>query len=96
MRLTSALVERTLSQLTAEPIPDDHPAVAQLSELYGDHTFFLDTKGLSIVEPADSSESGTQMGQVVNLANWNNSDPPKLALHEPEPTEVLIVLDTTH
>ena len=53
MRLTDALVERTVSQSGAQAIPDTHPAVPQLSELFGDHTFFLDDSGLLIVEPTD-------------------------------------------
>ena len=57
MRLTSALVERTLSQIEAEAIPDSHPAVPELNRLFGDHTFFLDSNGLNIVEPAESLEA---------------------------------------
>ena len=46
MRLTSALVERTLSQFEAEAIPDNHPVIPQLRGLFGDHTFFLDVGSL--------------------------------------------------
>jgi hypothetical protein len=96
MRLTSALVERTLSQLEAEAIPDNHPAVPQLRGLFGDHTFFLDGNGLNIVEPAEPTQEGVQAGRVVNLASWIDADPPKLAPHEPEPTEVVIALGFKH
>jgi hypothetical protein len=96
MRLTSALVERTLSQFQAEAIPDNHPAVPQLRELFGDHTFFLDGNGLNIVEPAELTQEGVQAGKVVNLANWNDADPPELAPHEPQPTKVVIVLGSKH
>ena len=91
MRLTSALVERTLSQFEAEAIPDNHPVIPQLRGLFGDHTFFLDGNGLNIVELANSSQQGVQAGKVVNLASWNDEDPPKLAPHEPEATEVVTV-----
>jgi hypothetical protein len=96
MRLTSALVERTLSQFEAEAIPDNHPVIPQLRGLFGDHTFFLDGNGLNIVEPADTSQQRVQAGKVVNLASWNDEDPPKLAPHEPEATEVVIVLGSKH
>jgi hypothetical protein len=96
MKLTSALVERTLSQLDAEALPDDHPAVPQLNALFGNHTFFLDRNGLNIVEPADPTEAGAQAGKVVNLASWDNADPPKLAPHEPEPTDVVILFGPKH
>ena len=96
MRLTSALVERTLSQFEAEAIPDNHPVIPQLRGIFGDHTFFLDGNGLNIVEPADTSQQRVQAGKVVNLASWNDEDPPKLAPHEPEATEVVIVLGSKH
>jgi hypothetical protein len=96
MRLTSAMVERTLSQFEAEAIPDNHPMVPQLRGLFGDHTFFLDGNGLNIVEPAEASQEGVQAGKVVNLASWSDADPPKLAPHEPEQTEVVIVLGSKH
>ena len=70
MRLNSAQVERTISQFDARPVPDDHPMVPQLNNLFGDHTFFLDRNGLSVVEPAETQEPGVAACNVVNLANW--------------------------
>jgi hypothetical protein len=95
MRLTSVLVERILSQFEAEVIPDSHPSVPELNRLFGDHTFFLDTNGLNIVEPAES-EARVQAGKVINLASWNDADPPSLAPHEPDATNVVIVLGSKH
>jgi hypothetical protein len=51
MKLNSAQLERTLDQFEARPIPDDHPLLPQLNDLFGEHTFFLDHRGLNIVEP---------------------------------------------
>jgi hypothetical protein len=97
MRLTSEQVERALNQFEAQAIPDDHPMVAQLSELFGDHTFFLDGNGLNVVEPAESSNnSGAATGQVVNLANWGDDKLTTLAPHPPEVTDVVVVLEPTH
>jgi len=93
MKLNSALVERTLNQFEAQAIPDNHPVVPQLNSLFGDHTFFLDGKGLSIVEPTGTSDSGAQTGQVVKLAEWKDANRTSLVPHEPEPTEVVVVLD---
>ena len=53
MKLTSAQIERTLSQFEAQAIPESHPVLTRLNELFGDHTFFIDSDGLSIVEPID-------------------------------------------
>jgi hypothetical protein len=88
MRLTSALVERILSQFEAEIIPESHPSVPD--------TFFLDSNGLNIVEPAESLEARVQAGKVINLATWNDTDPPGLAPHKPHSTDVVIVLGSKH
>jgi hypothetical protein len=90
MRLSSARVERTLSQVTAQAIPDNHPVVPQLSKIFGDHTFFVDNSGLLIVEPADSA--GTPQGQVIKLAAWSDANRTSLAPHEPQATDVVVVL----
>ncbi|MPZ55921.1 MAG: hypothetical protein GEU91_05340 [Rhizobiales bacterium] len=94
MKLTSALVARTLDQIEAQAIPDNHPAVPQLNSLFGDHTFFLDGSGLNIVEPAGSTNSGAQTAQVVKLADWKDANRTSLVPHDPEPTDVVIVLDS--
>lgn len=95
MKLTSTQVERTLGQIEAQAIPDDHPVISQLNHLFGEHTFFLDSNGLNIVEPAESAEAGiVQSAKIVNLASWNADD--DLEPHEPKPTDVVIVLGVRH
>lgn len=92
MKLNSALVEKTLSQFDAQVIPDTHPAVPQLTSMFGEHTYFLDGNGLNIVEPTDSQGEGVPTGQVVKIASWMDNERTSLAPHEPEPTDVVIVL----
>ena len=92
MKLNSALVERTLNQFEAQAIPDSHPAVAQLNSLFGDHTFFLNADGLNIVEPTEATNSGAQTAQVVRLAEWKDAERTSLVPHEPEPTDVIVML----
>jgi len=96
MKMNSAQVEQTLSQFEAQVIPDDHPMVPELSELFGDHTFFLSIDGLNVVEPNERSSAGARAGTVVNLANWTDAHLTSLALHEPEPTEIIVILETEH
>jgi hypothetical protein len=93
MKLTSALVERTLDQFEAQAIPENHPVVPQLNSLFGDHTFFLNGSGLNIVEPTEA-DNGAQRGQVVKIAGWQDANRTSLVPHEPEPTDVVIVLDS--
>ena len=104
MKLTSAQVERTLSQFEAEAIPENHPVVPQLCELFGDHTFFLDSNGLNIVEPAEAGGAGVQSAKVVNVASWSDANSTswsdansnRLEAHEPEPTDVVVVVGSKH
>jgi len=101
MQLTPAQVKRALSQFDAEAVPTDHPALPQLTRLFGDHTFFLDRSGLNIVEPTDAetdaeAATGAHACQVINLASWNDGDPPVLEPHEPTPTDIVIQFETMH
>ncbi len=88
MKLSDRGVDRTLDQFDAEPLPENHPAMPQLTEVFGEHTFFLDDSGLVILEPTDGRD---ETGQVVKLASWN-PDHTSLKPHEPERTDVMIEL----
>ena len=97
MRLSAAQVEIAANQLNAEAIPEDHPLIPKLNQLFGDHTYFLDSHGLSVVEqaaPESSTPSADRKTVVVSLANWTDSNPPKLEAHEPELTDSVVTLDT--
>jgi hypothetical protein len=96
MKLNSSQVEQTLSQFDAQVLPDDHPAVTQLNNLFGDHTFFLDSGGLKVLEPAEVPETRAQTGEVVSLADWSDATLSSLKPHEPELTGVVIVLESKH
>jgi hypothetical protein len=93
MKLTSELVECTLNQFDAQAIPENHPVVSQLNSLFGDHTFFLNAQGLSIVEPTGAPESVGQAGQVIKIAGWQDDDRTSLVPHEPEPLDVVIMFE---
>ncbi len=96
MKLNSALIDRTLTQFEAQALPDDHPAVSELSELFGDHTFFLDVEGLSIIEPNATDAASGRTGIIVKLASWDDTEPSSLLPHEPEFTDVVVVLEFRH
>lgn len=96
MRLTNDLVERTVNQFDARTIPDTHPAIPQLNDMFGDHTFFLDHNGLHIVEPAEPDGSGVPAGKVVKVASWSDANHTSLAPHRPEVTDIVIEFGTEH
>ena len=94
MKLNATQVQQTMRQLDAQVLPEEHPAVPQLNSLFGEHTFFVDESGLKVLELADSSETDSQTGEVVSLAEWSDPELTRLRAHEPEPTGVIVVLET--
>jgi len=96
MKLNSAQLERTLGQFEARAIPDDHPLIPQLNDLFGEHTFLLDSHGLNIVEPVGAAGTAAESAKVVNLANWSDDSRSGLELHEPQATHVVIALGLRH
>ena len=93
MKLTPARIERTLIQYDARAVPDSHPVMQEFNSLFGEHTFFVDQTGLCIVEPTAAPESGIEAGRVVKLASWIDDTRSRLAPHEREVTDVVVVLD---
>ena len=94
MKLNSELVERTINQMDADPIPEQHPAMPQLNQVFGEHTFFVDTSGLHIVEPGEPNEAGEPTGKVMQIARWSDAQRTSLAPQPAEPTGVVVVLAT--
>jgi hypothetical protein len=96
MKLNATQVKQTLSQFDAQVLPDDHPAVTQLNNLFGDHTFFLDGGGLKVLEPTEVPEMEAQAGEIVSLADWSDATLTSLKPHEPELTGMVVVLEVKH
>ena len=99
MKMNTAQIEQTLQKFPAQAIPVGHPVMSQLERLFGDHTYFLDGKGLNIVEPVNEEQDGGRRVVVVNLADWDNRiEKNSLEPHPPEVTELVIDLeaDLTH
>ena len=90
MKLNSMQVKQTLNQMEAHVLPDDHPAVMQFADIFGEHTFFLDQSGLKVLEPTEAPEFGMQSGEVVSLADWTDATLTSLRPHEPELTGTII------
>ncbi len=96
MRLNPAQIEKTLQQFQAKAVPAEHPAMSQLERLFGEHTYFLDGRGLNIVEPADDTEVGGGRAVVVTVASWANATEGDLEPHPPEETDTVLELDLRH
>lgn len=92
MKLSAKQTERTANQIGAQPVPEDHPVVPQLTQIYGDHTFFLDKEGLDIVEAAEPKTASVPTGRVVKIASWADAQHTTLATHEPMQTDMVVQL----
>ena len=91
MKLNSTQVAQTLNQMNAQVLPDNHPAVTQLTDVFGDHTFFLEESGLKVLEPSEAPATGMEAGEVMSLADWTDASLTGLTPHEPEPTGTIVV-----
>jgi hypothetical protein len=92
MKLNQAQISRTLSQFSAQVLAEDHPAVVQFRQLFGQHTFFLDSRGLHVLELLETPGKEAQDGEMISIADWSDADLMKLTTHQPEPTGVVIRL----
>jgi hypothetical protein len=92
MKLNDAQITRTLSQFPAQVLAEDHPAVEQFCEMFGQHTFFLDAKGLHVLELLEVPGMEAEEGELISLADWTDADFTKLTTHQPEPTGVVVRL----
>lgn len=95
MKLTAEQIDGVTSQFEAQAVPQDNRIIAELNNIFGEHTFFLDNNGLHTVEKlAEPEEAGAPIVRVVKLASWTDDpDHRTLAAHPPEPTDLVINLD---
>jgi len=96
MKLNDVQIDRTLSQFPSQVLAEDHPAVAQFRELFGHHTFFLDARGLNVLELLEVPGMEAHDGEIISLADWSDANFTKLTTHHPEPTGVVIRLKEVH
>ena len=92
MKLSKIQIGRILSQFPALVLAEDHPTVSQFYELFGHHTFFLDARGLNVLQLLEVPGMQVQEGEMVRFADWSDADFTKLTTHPPKPTGVVIRL----
>lgn len=94
MKLSNVRIQQALDQLEARTVvvPEQHPKTAELNEIFGEHTFFLDDEGLEIIEPA-ALEDGMKenAGEVIKIAMWNDASRTVLAPHPAEATGNVVI-----
>ena len=90
MKLSPTQVQRIQVEMDAEAIPEQHVVTADLQRAFGDHTFFLDNEGLTIVE---ASPDDSHVGNVVKVARWADADHTTLKIQSPQSTPYQVELD---
>ena len=94
MKLTPMQTSRAARQIKAWAAPEDDPAARWFSDFFGEHTFFLDRHGLSIVEPMEDQSTGdVELGRVIKVAGWLDAACTVLSPHPWEITSVVVTLD---
>ena len=91
MKLSSEQVKRVEQRIDGQVVPDSHLLSPEHQREFGDHTFFLNPDGLTIVE---RSPVDRQVGEVVRIAGWTNSAHTELEPDVPEPMPVAIQLES--
>ncbi len=92
MRLTEKQIQGMAPQIGAQAVPDSHPATPQLTQAFGDHTFFVNDDGLEILETAEV-DGGAPGVHVVRLASWADAEHTRLAPHPPQVMDVVVELE---
>ena len=92
MKLDAAQQRKVQEQVGAAAVPEEHPAADDLKEAFGDHTFFLDSDGLNIVEPNPGPESSS--GVLVKVASWANEERTELMSHAPQVLQVTVEFES--
>lgn len=95
MKLTDAQIAELRDLTGAEPLTDAAPALGDLIDAYGDHTFYLARDGLIIWEfvgPDGASGTGEHPAVAVLLAGWNDDSRTHLVPQEPRVTDIFVPL----
>jgi len=95
MKLNDAQVAAVERQAQAKPITDDNPAMEQLTEIFGDHTFYADSTGLLVFELVPEHVQGYEPGlyAVVQVAEWGEEGTGSLVPIEPKMLGGVLRLD---
>lgn len=86
MKLSAQQIADVRDTLGASPIPDEHPAMGQLQQAFGDHTFYLHEQGLSAFFGPEEAEMPDDQPKLMMLATWSDGERTQLEGIQPVPT----------
>ena len=94
MKLNDQQIAAVKASVNIDAVEAENPAVASLKEHFGDHTFFVVTEGLFILEEVDNPELPGTPAEFILVADWANEDNSALKGCEPMRSNTIIDLDT--
>jgi len=92
MKLNSNQIAAVREDLIAEPLEEENPAMASLRQAFGDHTFYVGSEGLFVVEPVEDDAHPGEPAQLVLVAAWTDEEKKALQPVPPQQTEKVIDL----
>ncbi len=91
MKLTDNQIKAVEANTGLQPVPEDNPAMSQLKENFGEHTFYVDDRGLYVLETAPDDPQ-QEHATAVQVAQWTDENMTALQPHEPKATDAIIKL----
>lgn len=91
MKLNDRQTAAVKASVNIDALDPENPAVPQLVEAFGDHTFFVVTEGLFILEEVDNPDLPGTPAEFILVAGW--ADEQKSALKGVQPTRSNTVID---
>lgn len=93
MKLTATQLSAAEAQLESVPISESVAFVPELKIMFGDHTFFVDSEGLHILEwfEEDQPSDGREALTAVRIAAWTGDDQETVAAHPPAKTNLVVI-----
>jgi len=92
MRLSQREIKKVKTQMQAEPVPSDHPALSHLKTYIGDHTFYIGSEGVFIWEYAGGDGEKNERINALRVASWADPGKRTIAMHTPQITETVVML----
>lgn len=89
MKLNDDQIGRIESQYEVSPIPESEPIVGELSEIFGEHTFYLGENGLVVWDRVDGEEQAPDRLMAVQVAAWSDETRSAMRVHEPVSTGIV-------
>lgn len=92
MKLSDTQIAAVAATTGANPIPEEDPAMGQLKEAIGDHTFYVDQHGLLVLEDTDDAPGDNQL-EIVRVGQWADEQRSTMGVVPPQPTGQVLDLD---